>query len=72
MITIYDYFILKIDFLKNNKLLHNQNFKPIILKDKKVYIIEINPRLSTTFAMIVKSGYDPFDNSSFNKFTLNN
>ena len=35
MITIYDYFILKIDFLKNNKLLHNQNFKPIILKDKK-------------------------------------
>ena len=58
-----------------NKILKIFNTKncfnvQLILKDKKVYIIEINPRLSTTFAMIVKSGYDPFDNSSFNKFTL--
>jgi predicted ATP-grasp superfamily ATP-dependent carboligase len=42
----------------------------LILKDKKVYIIEINPRLSTTFALIVKSGYDPFSNSFLNKFIL--
>ena len=35
MITIYDYFILKIDLLKNNKLLDNQNLMLIILKDKK-------------------------------------
>ena len=35
MIIIYDYFILKINLLKNNKLLDNQNLKPIILKDKK-------------------------------------
>ncbi|WP_440922126.1 ATP-grasp domain-containing protein [Candidatus Pelagibacter sp.] len=42
----------------------------LILKGKKVYIIEINPRLSTTFALIVKSGYDPFSNSFLNKFIL--
>ena len=42
----------------------------LILKGKKVYIIEINPRLSTTFALIVKSGYDPFSNSSLDKFIL--
>jgi predicted ATP-grasp superfamily ATP-dependent carboligase len=42
----------------------------LILKGKKVYIIEINPRLSTTFALIVKSGYDPFNNLLLNKFIL--
>ena len=35
MIIIYDYFILKIDLLKNNKLSDYHNFKPIKLNDKK-------------------------------------
>ena len=42
----------------------------LILSGKKVYVIEINPRLSTTFALIIKSGYDPFSNSFLNKFIL--
>ena len=43
----------------------------LILKGKNIYIFEINPRLSTTFALIVKSGYDPFDDKSFSEFILN-
>ena len=35
MFTIYDYFILKIVLLKNNKLSDSQNFNSIKLKDKK-------------------------------------
>ncbi len=44
----------------------------LILKQKKPYIIEINPRLSTTFALILKSGYDPFDKAKSNTLTLKN
>ena len=40
----------------------------IIIQNGKIFIIEINPRLSTTFALILKTGYDPFDeNNHFNK-----
>ena len=42
----------------------------LIYKNKKIYILEINPRLSTTFALIVKSGYDPFDKKLSLKFFL--
>ena len=42
MITIYDYFILKIGLLKKNKLSDSQNFKSIKLKDKKdINILDI-------------------------------
>lgn len=58
-----------------NKLLKVFNAKncfnvQLILRKKKVHVIEINPRLSTTFALIIKSGYDPFSNSFLNKFIL--
>lgn len=67
---------LKIENFIKNKLLKffkvNNCFNiQLILKGKNIYIIEINPRLSTTFALIVKSGYDPFDDKSFSEFILN-
>jgi predicted ATP-grasp superfamily ATP-dependent carboligase len=44
----------------------------LIVKGKNIYVIEINPRLSTTFALIIKAGYDPFETKPTSQFILNN
>ena len=52
-----------INFIKefNNKFkIQNCYNVQLIIKKKKIYVIEINPRISTTFIMTLKLGYDPF------------
>ncbi len=57
-----------IDFVKNfNTKFKSQNSYnlQLIIKKRKIYVIEINPRISTTFIITLKLGYDPF--SKLNK-----
>ena len=52
-----------INFIKefNNKFkIQNCYNVQLIIKKKNIYVIEINPRISTTFIMTLKLGYDPF------------
>ena len=56
-----------IDFVKNlNTKFKSQNSYnlQLIIKNKKIYVIEINPRISTTFIITLKLGYDPFSKSN--------
>lgn len=57
-----------IDFVKkfNTKFKSQNSYNlQLIIKKRKLYIIEINPRISTTFIIVLKLGYDPF--SKFNR-----
>lgn len=52
-----------IDFVKkfNTKFKSQNSYNlQLIIKNKKIYVIEINPRISTTFIITLKLGYDPF------------
>lgn len=52
-----------IDFVKkfNNKVKSYNSYNLQVIKNKnKIYVIEVNPRISTTFIMTLKLGYDPF------------
>lgn len=67
---------LKIENFIKKKLIKIFNVKncfniQLILKKGNIHIIEINPRLSTTFALIIKAGYDPFDIKNTSEFILN-
>ena len=58
-----------IDFVKkfNNKFKSQNSYNlQLIIKNKKIYVIEINPRISTTFIITLKLGYDPFSKSNKN------
>jgi carbamoyl-phosphate synthase large subunit len=47
------------DFNSKFKFRNSYNVQ-LIIKMNKIYVIEINPRISTTFVMTLKLGYDPF------------
>lgn len=52
-----------INFVKkfNTKFKSQNSYNlQLIIKNKKIYVIEINPRISTTFIITLKLGYDPF------------
>jgi carbamoylphosphate synthase large subunit len=52
-----------IDFVKklNTKFKSQNSYNlQLIIKKRKIYVIEINPRISTTFIITLKLGYDPF------------
>jgi len=52
-----------IDFVKkfNNKVKSYNSYNLQVIKNKnKIYVLEVNPRISTTFIMTLKLGYDPF------------
>ena len=55
-----------IDFVKkfNTKFKSQNSYNlQLIIKKRKIYVIEINPRISTTFIITLKLGYDPFSKS---------
>lgn len=57
-----------IDFVKkfNTKFKSQNSYNlQLIIKKRKIYVLEINPRISTTFIITLKLGYDPF--SKFNR-----
>ena len=52
-----------VNFIKvfNSKFNFQNSYNvQLIVKMGKIYVIEINPRISTTFIMTLKLGYDPF------------
>ena len=48
--------------LDSNNIINIQ----IIKKINKLYLIEINPRISTTFCMMISNNIDPFNNKNLN------
>ena len=58
-------FCKKISKIFNKEIIFNSQ----LIKDKKnqVFLIEINPRVSTTFCFLIANNYDPFSN----KFIIN-
>ena len=64
-----------INFIKvfNSKFTFQNSYNvQIIIKINKIYVIEINPRISTTFIMALKLGYDPFARKNNNVIFLPN
>tara|TARA_B100000035_G_scaffold77178_1_gene64379 strand:+ start:2103 stop:3044 length:942 start_codon:yes stop_codon:yes gene_type:complete len=60
-------FCKKINIRMDYPLVYNVQ---LIKKKNSLYLIEINPRVSTTFCFLVFSGFDPFSGNFLNKNSL--